>query len=213
MIRTKYMDTAETQALIAKAKESGPVVWLVVDCALQTGLRVSELVKIQIEDIDFKRGLLMVKRGKKRKKKARGNFLCPTPVTEAKPIEPEPEPLPIANSLFQHIRQVLKKENRHAGPLFVGQRGPLGIRGLQQIWDTAIRRAGLPKGLSIHCARHTLATHMICKTGNLRLVQKQLGHSSPATTANMYADLPHEFHQAALDDLFPTNKAVEAPNE
>ena len=183
MNRTKYMDTAETQALIAKAKESGPMVWLVVDMALQTGLRVSELVKIQIEDIDFKRGLVMVERNKKKKK--------------------APEPLPIANSLFQHIRQVLKQEKRHAGPLFVGQRGALTIRGLQQIWDTAIRRAGLPKGLSIHCARHTLATHMMSKTSNLRLVQHQLGHSSPATTANMYASVLFEDHKNALNELFP----------
>jgi integrase len=176
------MDKTETEALIAKAKESGPVVWLVCDMALQTGLRVSELVKIQIEDIDFKRGLVMIERNKKTKKVR--------------------EPLPMANSLFQHIRKTLKAEKRHSGPLFVGQRGPLTKRGLQQIWDAAIRRAGLPKGLSIHCARHTLATHMMSKTGNLRLVQKQLGHSSPATTANMYADVLFSDHQGALNDMF-----------
>ena len=59
---------------------------------------------------------------------------------------------------------------------------------LQQIWKQAIRRAGLPKDLSIHCARHTVAVHLLKKTGTLHMVQKQLGHASTATTANMYAD-------------------------
>ena len=50
----------------------------------------------------------------------------------------------------------------------------------------------LPKELSIHSARHTIAVQLLKKTGNLRLVQKQLGHASPATTANMYADISFE---------------------
>ena len=47
----------------------------------------------------------------------------------------------------------------------------------------------MPKELAIHSARHTIAVALLRKTGNLRQVQKQLGHASPATTANMYADI------------------------
>lgn len=54
---------------------------------------------------------------------------------------------------------------------------------------TDMEKAGLPKELSIHSARHTIAVHLLKKTGNLRQVQKQLGRASPATTANMYADI------------------------
>ena len=65
-----------------------------------------------------------------------------------------------------------------------------------------MRRAGLPDELSIHSARHTLAVVLLRKTGNLRLVQKQLGHSSPTTTANMYADVSFADMQDAVDGLY-----------
>ena len=88
------------------------------------------------------------------------------------------------------------------GSLFVGGRGPLTSRGLQQIWKAAVKRAGLPKELSIHSARHTIAVHLLKKTGNLRQVQKQLGHASPATTANMYADISFEDMQNGVTGLY-----------
>ena len=84
----------------------------------------------------------------------------------------------------------------------MGQRGPATSRGLQQMWKGAIRRAGLSEELSIHSARHTLATHLLKKTGNLRQVQKQLGHASPATTANMYADIAFEDMQEGVNGIY-----------
>jgi len=66
----------------------------------------------------------------------------------------------------------------------------------QKYTDNAVSKtvnlAGPPKELSIHSAGHTIAVHLLKKTGNLRQVQKQLGHASAATTANMYADISFE---------------------
>ena len=62
--------------------------------------------------------------------------------------------------------------------------------------------AGLPKELSIHSARHTIAVHLLKKTCNLRQVQKQLGHSSPTTTANLYADISFTDMQAGVTGLY-----------
>ena len=76
--------------------------------------------------------------------------------------------------------------------------------GLQRVWKRAVARAGLPEELSIHCARHTIAVHLLKKTGNLRLVQKQLGHSNPATTANMYADVSFGDMQDVVTGLYGT---------
>ena len=53
----------------------------------------------------------------------------------------------------------------------------------------AVLLAGTPRKLSIHSTRRIVAVHLLKKTGNLRQVQKQLGHASPATTANMSAYL------------------------
>jgi len=89
-----------------------------------------------------------------------------------------------------------------ADPLFIGKRGPLTVQGLQQIWKRAVREAGLPPDLSIHSARHTIAVHLLRKTGNLRMVQKQLGHASPTITANMYADVCFVDMQVAVNGLY-----------
>jgi len=44
-----------------------------------------------------------------------------------------------------------------------------------------------------------MAVHLLSKTGNLRMVQKQLCYASPATTANMYADISFEDMQDGLN--------------
>ena len=189
--RAKYMSQEEVRQFrtVTEAKSivdlragrvTGPLAWAVVDIALSTGLRVSEMASLNIKDIDFKRGCLTVVR-LKRKKKTR-------------------ESLAIGNSLAKHLKEFIG--GRKGGSLFAGSRGPLTAQGLQCIWREAIKRAGLPKELSIHSARHTIAVSLLKKTGNLRFVQKQLGHASPATTANMYADISFEDMQNGINGLY-----------
>jgi len=191
--REKYMDADEARQLrtvteakaivdLKKGRVQGPLAWMLVDLALSTGLRVSEMADLKIQDFDFKRGSMQVVR-LKRKKKVK-------------------ETMAIGKDLIQHLHEYLEWDDRTKGPLFVGQRGPLTSRGLQQMWKAAVERAGLPEELSIHSARHTLATHLLKKTGNLRQVQKQLGHASPATTANMYADIAFEDMQDGVNGLY-----------
>lgn len=178
MKRTKYMSEQEVRQLrnackrrvnedVMEGRSQGVKISFVVDMALGTGLRVGELVLLSIEDIDFKRDIIHVQRQKKRR------------------IVKDEIPLP--ENLKNHLRKYLK--GRTSGPLFIGERGPLTVQGLQRIWKSAIREAKLPLSLSIHCARHTLAVLLLKKTKNLRVVQKQLGHSSPTITANLYADV------------------------
>ena len=47
-----------------------------------------------------------------------------------------------------------------------------------------------------------MAVHLMRKTGNLRMVQKQLGHCNPTTTANMYADVTFEDMRDGVDGLY-----------
>jgi integrase/recombinase XerD len=78
---------------------------MLVDLALSTGLRVSELVALKIQDIDLKRGSMKVVRLKRKKKKT--------------------ETMAIGSDLIEHLREYLEWDDRTKGPLFVGQRGPL----------------------------------------------------------------------------------------
>ena len=204
--RTKYLSIEEVRQLrtvtearaivdLKAGRVNGVLGWMLVDFALSTGLRVSEIGKVTVEDIDLKRGLVTVSRSKKRKRV-------------------KPEPLALGKELADHLRDFLAWRACRLsdspqpgcaatkGPLFVGCRGPLTAQGLQRIWKAAIQRAGLPAELSIHSASHTLAVHLLKRTGNLRMVQLQLGHSSPVTTAAMYADIPFEDMQQGVTGLY-----------
>ena len=206
--RTKYMSAEEVKQLrtvtearaivdLKAGRINGVLGWMVVDIALSTGLRVSEIGKLNVEDIDLKRGGLAVHRSKKRKAVK--------------------ETLAIGRELADHLKEYLTwRSCRIAdmdgafrqdltdtkGAFFVGCRGPLTPQGLQRIWKAAVKRANLPGELSIHSARHTLAVHLLKKTGNLRQVQKQLGHSSPTITAAMYADVTFEDMQNGVSGLY-----------
>ena len=197
--RTKYMDEQEAKVLLAVTENwavrdlragrvTGPLAWVVVDTALQTGLRVSELARLTVGDFDAKRGALRVWRHKRKEHKQ--------------------ETMAIGRELVDHLngfvtwKGLVGQPVKPTSPLFVGQRGALTAHGLQQVWKSATRRAELPAELSIHSARHTMAVHLLRKTGNLRQVQKQLGHTSPVTTANMYADVSFEDMQNGVNGLY-----------
>lgn len=73
--------------------------------------------------------------------------------------------------------------------------------GIQQVFKKWAIKAGLPSRYSVHSLRHTHATRLYKASGyNLRLVQKQLGHSSVATT-QVYADVIDEDAVQALANL------------
>jgi len=187
--RTKYMDAAEAQRLrtdtqawaitdVDRGRRQGVVGWAVVDTAMLTGLMVNEIAQLKVGDFIPSRSSLRVQRTKRRK-----------PIAETLGIPPE---------LVRHLRDFITWKSAAgeavaaASPLFCGKRGPMTVFGMQKVWKVAIGRAGLPRELSIHCARHTMAVHLLAKTRNLRQVQKQLGHSSPVVTANLYADVPFD---------------------
>ena len=217
----KYMTTEEVSRLRTHAegeslidlehgRRRGPLAWLLVDFALSTGLRVSEIAQITLVDVDTKRKILTVHRAKKREI-IPGKF---KPGKDGKQIpcyKPRPvvESLAISPELSDHLRQYIDNQRpaSESDRLWVGKRGPMTKVGLQLLWQGALRRAGLTNGggkalYSIHGARHTLAVCLLRKTGNLRQVQAQLGHSSPVTTANLYAQVTEDDMRAGVTDLY-----------
>ena len=191
--REKYMDIEEIRQLrtVAEARQitdlnkgrlQGVMAWMLVDLALSTGLRVSEMAALKITDIDLKRGALKVTRLKRSKKKA--------------------ETMAIGKDLIKHLKEYIDWTDRKSGTLFVGQRGSLSAQGLQLIWKRSVKLAGLPEELSIHSARHSMAVYLLKKTGNLRQVQKQLGHASPSTTVKIYAYISFEDMQNGVNGLY-----------
>lgn len=186
-VRQAALEWADHDEL--RHRPQGILAWVVVDTAMQTGLRVAEIALLKVGDFNPNRKTLRVHRLKRRK--------------------PVIEDLPISESHARHLEQYLDWKRRHYKPtepqdaLFHGKHGPLGVDGMRGIWESALKRAGVEKreGVSIHAARHTLGVHLLRKTKNLRLVQKQLGHQNPQTTA-IYADVLEEDRRAGINGLY-----------
>ena len=199
--RSKYLSRREAKWLIKKARhlaETGllyghktPVRdYFIIHLALETGLRVMEIAQLNCGDIhiDEKTGSLIVRKGKGGKKR-----------------------LVRFNSEFkQHYDEYLKW--KQAGEEPVGLDDPLlrsshtgehmTSRALEKAFKRLAAKANLPEHYSIHCLRHTYACQLYKASGyNLRLVQKQLGHSNSKTT-EVYADVMNPDVTKSLEKLY-----------
>ncbi len=180
LLRRKLSDAAtlaRSRGALAAVRDQ-----LVVELALGTGLRVSELSNLKVEDLFLKKGQnsLHVRNGKGGKARI----------------------VQFGADLKNLIKDYLDYRNTDSEYLFPSQRNPkMTPSAIQQVFKRWAAKSGLPKRYSIHCLRHTYATRMHKASGyNLRLVQKQLGHSSVSTT-QVYADVLSEDVSKALANL------------
>lgn len=176
--------TLSDAATLAKARGVQCAVrdQLIIELALGTGLRVSEISNLKVDDLYLKKGQnsLHVRNGKGGK---------------ARIVQFSP-------GLKNLIQAYLGYRKSGSDYLFLSQRNPrMTPSAIQQTFKRWAAKAGLPRRYSIHCLRHTYATRLHKASGyNLRLVQKQLGHSSVSTT-QVYADVLSEDVEKALANL------------
>jgi len=134
-----------------------------------TGLRVSELSGLDLDDVDLAGRLVRVagKGGKER-------------------ILPYGEPAAKALSAYlpgRSVRRDAACPDPGSEPLFVNRRGGrLTARSIARILKRRLREAGLPEKISPHALRHTFATHLLAAGADLRSIQELLGHASLSTT-------------------------------
>jgi integrase/recombinase XerC len=147
-----------------------------------SGLRLSELVGLDIDDINLSSRIVRVsgKGGKER--------LVPFNTSTAEAVrlmladarQRPPAPAPMRTSTAARTRSVHARA-RH--PLFVSLRGGrLTTRSVDRIVRHAARQAGVPGTISPHALRHTFATHLLQAGADLRAIQELLGHSTLSTT-------------------------------
>jgi hypothetical protein len=87
---------------------------------------------------------------------------------------------------------------------------PLGVRTVQGLVEHLAREAGIEKRVSPHTLRHTSATRTLRATGNLRIVQDNLGHARLETT-RIYTHVQDAERQAAAEALPPVDGEGAAP--
>ncbi len=130
------------------------------------GLRVSELVSLNVGQIDVENRLLRVL--------GKGNKERIVPVGQ-KALD--------ALAHYLEVRRQQVKEDKTEAALFLNNRGGrLTVRSIQRLVDVAIKRCGISKKISPHVLRHTFATHLLGAGADLRSIQELLGHVSLSTT-------------------------------
>ena len=189
--RKAILKTTEEKAIVdvAKGRQTWPVRWMLVHLAMHSGLRVSELADLTMQDIKHREKdvYLFVSSGKRNK---------------AREVNVDTELAKHLNDFTEHKRN-WEQSTDPGAPLFAGRNGHCTTTTLYLSFKEAVKTAGLRTDLSIHGARHTYASVLYQRTENLKMVQRQLGHSSAAMTL-LYADiLPEERGRLAnmiLDD-------------
>ena len=162
-----------------------------------TGLRVSELAGLDVQDIDAERELVRVRAGKGEKDR-----LVPIGLPALQAIAAYREAL----SGLTAFRLL---EGRGEDALFRNTRmARLGVRSIRTILDTEARRAGLPTRVSPHDLRHSFATHLLDGGADLRSVQELLGHESLSTTQR-YTHMTLDRMMAVYDKAHPRSKTEE----
>ncbi len=158
----------------------------ILECLYATGMRVSELIELELDNLFFEIGFIRVI--------GKGNKERLVPVGE------------IAQSALEHYIEIVrpkfksKKNPQKAGnKIFLNQRGgPLSRMSIWNIVNETAERAGITKNVYPHIFRHSFATHLLEGGADLRAVQEMLGHSSIITTeiyTHVDRSLLHQVHK------------------
>lgn len=175
-----YLTAAQ---LFRLADESGDRRTLVLVLGL-CGLRWGEMAGLHVEDVDFTRRRLSVRRS--------ATTVGRKAVVDL-PKNGKPRQVVFPSVLERPLRE--QCAGRGGGePLFPGRDGGYLVHRAPPNDPTkwfwwAKKRAGVPIGLTYHDLRHTAASLMVRSGANVKAVQTQLGHASAAMTLDVYADL------------------------
>jgi len=148
-----------------------------------SGLRISEALGLKPRDVAGARDSLTVT--------GKGNKARMVPV------------LPQVTRLIGDYMALCPYDLPPDGPLFVGQKGgPLSPRILQLAMERLRGALNLPDTATPHALRHSFATHLLARGGDLRSIQELLGHASLSTT-QIYTEVDSERLLAAYRSAHP----------
>jgi tyrosine recombinase XerC len=152
----------------------------ILETFYSSGLRISELVGINIDDIDFIGGIIKI-RGKGKKERI----------------------VPIGDKAIGAIRAYLDKKKKQTQALFLNKSGKrITDRGVRNIVSKYMRICGVKQGASAHTLRHSFATHLLNRGADLRTVQELLGHVNLSTT-QIYTHLTTDRLKSVYDKAHP----------
>ncbi|MGB9894072.1 MAG: tyrosine recombinase XerC [Candidatus Saccharicenans sp.] len=138
----------------------------ILELLYASGLRVSELVSLNLEDLHLKERLVRVK-GKGKKER-----IVPFGREAAKWLKE-----------YFSTRARLARGKSSGSALFLNYRGErLTVRSVQRLVQSRLRQISIARKISPHSLRHSFASHLLSRGADLRAIQELLGHKSLATT-------------------------------
>lgn len=131
----------------------------IIEVLVASGVRVSELVNLNVDDIDFQRKSIHVKHGKGNKERYTymDSLAC------------------------SHLIKYLVTKHIESGRLFISSRGPYTTDGIRKLLHVLAKRAGVDN-VHPHRFRRTFATTMAARGMDIQTIQKLMGHTNVNTT-------------------------------
>ncbi len=156
-----------------------------------SGLRVSELVNLTLQDIFWEEGFLrVIGKGDKQR-------IVPFSDMAAKHLK----------IYIQEVRVHINADVKHEHFVFLNRRGKQLTRVMIfTIIKNLATKIGLKKSISPHTFRHSFATHLVENGADLRAVQDMLGHES-ITTTEIYTHLDKTFLKSVMDKFHPLSQS------
>jgi integrase/recombinase XerC len=159
--------------------------YAIIQTFLQTGIRLSELVNLRVDDIDFEHRILTVRQGKGKKDRQ----------------------IPLVDEAVKALRNYLRYRNteliKDDDIFFLAKNGTsLNVSTVKHIVAKYVKKAGIRKKVSVHTLRHTFGAHKADKHMSLATLQQLLGHKNKETTLKYIhlakTNLRQEMAQTAL---------------
>ena len=185
VLSLKQMEALLETPLKVEAQTNSPA-WLkyrdvaILELFYSSGLRISELLSLDVADVDFVNDIVKVT-GKGRKQRK----------------------VPIGGLAIGAIQKYREEAVVTNGPLFRSARGTrITQQAVDQMLKKYLKLSGIHFVVSPHKIRHSFATHMLDAGADLRSVQELLGHASLSTT-QIYTHVTRERMKQAYDEAHP----------
>ncbi len=199
----RYLSVDEVFALLRAASDDTPYGLrdrAILELLYGSGIRLGELVALNVDDVDLGRQELWIREGKGGEER----------------IALFGEAAALALDTYLKRGRPHLVSSKHASPaLFLNRYG----RRLSRVSVTKIvheyaKRAGIRKNVTPHMLRHSFATHLMEGGADVRVVQELLGHKSPQTT-QIYTHVSQQHLKAIYDRFHPRAKGAKphAPKE
>ena len=154
-----------------------------------SGLRLSEICKLNMEDLDTKERTCVVT--------GKGNKTRIVPVGK--------KAIQAIRDWFMHRSKLIKSKETSTNAIFLNNKGNrISPRSIQLRLERLCLMRGLP-GINPHMLRHSFASHVLESSGDLRAVQEMLGHSDIGTT-QIYTKLDFQHLSKVYDKAHPRAK-------